>query len=350
MNKINLTTDDFSNIVNYIKTELQENGMNYTIKKIDINNLTNNQQKAINNFKSRFGENYLDNINYILKEYVNFKGGVTMEQLLNQKALLRPTLTRIPIQTNTGTVIPSISPMISPSTSPLMVSLSSPSSSSKFKNLGFGLLGQQSLTKSGKPSLANLFGQSVGQSQSLQQISDAATRRLINSISGSKPLMESPYATPNIQTIPQQTYTSTQPEILSLPSEIIIQPIRSESEVNKLIESCKQCNNLRKNINPNSPTTEFDLIAKTCKLCDDFNAKISQNGGIKKIDQLQDIFIPSNISGKKENSYSESYKFTNSESTKKNVFNPILNNINNQNIKKPEIIIKNTLYTIESPI
>lgn len=75
MNDINFTTYDVRAIVNYIKSVLKTKGYNYNISEKDIYDIPNDQIYAINKFKRRFGNNYIQNINGILKDYIIFKGG-----------------------------------------------------------------------------------------------------------------------------------------------------------------------------------------------------------------------------------------------------------------------------------
>src|SRR5436190_9381914 len=100
MNNNNLTSDEITTIVKFIKNKLRKFGLNYKIEQKDLTNLTPKERNAFDHLKLKFGKNYIDEINNISKEYIEFKGGVTADQLIAQRERLNPVYERVPMPYN----------------------------------------------------------------------------------------------------------------------------------------------------------------------------------------------------------------------------------------------------------
>jgi len=71
----NLSTNDISHIMSYIKRKLSQQGGEYIITSNDLMDLSDNQLIAMNKFKSKMGNNYIYELNKMMHDYVEFKGG-----------------------------------------------------------------------------------------------------------------------------------------------------------------------------------------------------------------------------------------------------------------------------------
>ena len=75
MNSINLSANDISHILTHIKQQLNQNGGSLSS---DIEQLN-----AINKMKLKFGDDYTNKIKSIMRDYIDFKGGISNMQKLN---------------------------------------------------------------------------------------------------------------------------------------------------------------------------------------------------------------------------------------------------------------------------
>lgn len=337
----NLTTEDFSAIIEFIKNKLSKYGNDYIIKKEDLENLSTNVNKAIDKLKTKFGQNYLDHINQISKDYLNFKGGISLQELQRARSSLSPTFTRYSVPSNVGRVVENPVRVIPSSTStqllPSSLSPSSPTLSTSWgthlQNFGLGILGQE---RPGEQNIAYLAG------QSLIPVKNAITGRITGYIAP-KPQTPNPVIisqptqatlTPTVQPIftTSPPIQKPVPQTVSILPEIVV-PVKSESEIDidSLINSCKKCKEARKNLGPDSTSPELKLVLETCKPCDDFKAKVNQDGGV--YDFSSDIFIPNKLKMNKFNSLETSY--------------PSPMNVHKKTILNPKTIFQNILYTID---
>lgn len=70
---IKLSTDDISHIMNYIKDKLNQHGGTYIITQNNLHDLSDEQKLAVEKLRIRFGNNYIDQLNQMMEEYIDFK-------------------------------------------------------------------------------------------------------------------------------------------------------------------------------------------------------------------------------------------------------------------------------------
>lgn len=238
MDNTNLSLEDVSNIISYIKLHISKYGSDSPITITELENLENTKRQSFNKFKNKFGKDYLDQLNIIMNSYVNFKGGATRY----------PTSYRVQQRPTSGY---------------------STGLSAAAPSFLAGLVGQQTYDAYGQPTASNLIGQYFA----------PAAQQALTKITGVPQY-------PPLQLQQQPIYQQQQPQMMQpvyqqLQQPVYQQQLQPQPQPQLQLQPVYQQQQLQ---------DTDELINEACNKC---NAARQQRGG--NSDLNGDIFIEHTI-------------------------------------------------------
>ena len=351
MNNINLSTNDVSHIVKYIKNKLNQSGGDCTITPDDFNNIPNEQHAAIEKLKMKFGNEYINKINEIKNDYIDLKGGKFGSKGFSRspRPSRPPPLPPRPRSVSLKSTSLSLSPK-SPSPARQNIAQGLKKTQSWGKHLGYGILGQTH--PSGKQTFLNTLGQSVGSLTRpfIQQATETAGQQLVSGISNigtagtqrlvSKIQGQPQYQQPQVQyQQPQVQYQQPQVQQQTQPIEITAEQVQEQAQLlqqeqqktDQMEQQILQLQALVKQLQQqishqgggDCGSNESD-IAELLKMASNICHKVNMRGGNAEAGEVSSsIFLPVNLQHDTEPE-------------------------TEQKVNIPKMLVANSLYTIDS--